>query len=170
MDIRCPVCGREDMVQKVSAIHAAGLHFSSSVTTGLKAGAVGSAGGPEPAAAVAGVSSRGRSQSALSVRLAPPPQPRRRRAWVHFLLGWIGGTVGMFMVLAILYPKSGGIALAVFAAVLGAAFGLALYAVGMFETNSLQVRAKMQWQTAYQEWDRHYYCARDDRVFTPGPG
>jgi hypothetical protein len=170
VDHRCPHCSRDDMVQKVSAIHSAGIQHSSSVTRGVIAGGIsGTYGSPSALLASNLSSTRGSTQSGISLKLGPPPEPRVRSSMGWALLGMlIGGLCGLG-VAASAPPVQAGYFPAPLVATLAA---ILVGSLMWLMANAGAVRAfdhlHPKWEREFAAWNRLYYCARDDVVFEPG--
>src|SRR2546430_8278484 len=76
--ISCPTCGKDDQVQKVTAIVAAGTHLGHNSGT-YSGGTYYSGGGYSYDAG--GYSSSSFGMSNLAIRLAPPPEPKYQSPW-----------------------------------------------------------------------------------------
>jgi hypothetical protein len=170
LNLRCPRCARDDAVQKVSAIHAAGIQHSSSVTHGVIAGGISSTYGSPGALLASNLSStRGSTQSGISLKLGPPPEPRVRSSLGWALLGMlIGGLCGLGLVASSPPVQAGqvpGLLIAVLAAVLvGSLMWLMANAAAVRVFDQLHPK----WEREIAAWNKFYYCARDDVVFEPG--
>lgn len=192
--VLCPVCEQQDRIQKVSAIHDAGLSTGSytGVTVGVAAtgsGGIGLATGQTNLA--------GAYQTALSKRLAPPQRPVCKQFHPFVLVLAIlaipaGLVVGLFAlglasmssgpgptpsnaaevaadVLADLVCSAGPFLVA--ALLLG--LGILTLVWAPFynrRTRGTYDAELLRWQGAMQVWDRLYYCSRDDIVFDPDNG
>jgi hypothetical protein len=146
----CPECGKDDMIQKVSAIYSAG------VTSGSYTGPT---------------SGQATSQTGLSMQLAPPNKPSAPSTTGGIVIGiillWIGLAFGTCTLSGTMIKDAPGVLL--FCLVV-ACIGVAILA----STNSKakqhaeKVAAEMpHWEKAMQRWNSLYYCARDDGVFNP---
>jgi hypothetical protein len=163
VNAECPVCGKDNAIQKVSAI------VSSGFVTGTTVGPV--VLGDDDIGIVVGSSS---STTNLAQLLSPPTKPRKTGnvslalivAGAFFLSFWLwakaleilslSGTIGL--ILTVLY--------------LIAILVVALTVVARSITHSgRRFRDRMQaWETCMSVWMRLYYCHRDDVVFDPGSG
>jgi hypothetical protein len=85
--LACPRCAQVDQVQSVQSTYAtqSGVTHTSGIAVG------GSLAGPMAAR----VTSHGTQASHLALRLAPPPQPRRRSAWGCGTLFAFLGSIGV---------------------------------------------------------------------------
>lgn len=163
MALLCPRCQKDDLVQKVSAVVEQGsaMHYHPSVT-GLN---------------------HGYSQSGLAIKLARPPKPvHERSAWGFFsVVTVIAATlailvfgIGLTLEAALGYlgnpafwsPRNLSLTVPAVAAIL-----VIVLIAKKREENGLRrsrFASDMQrWQAAIDEWNRSYYCTRDDLVFIP---
>jgi hypothetical protein len=169
-DFICPVCKQIDRVEKVSVVHAAGTstgaYSGGTVGIGVAGGTIGLGG--------AHTNLTGMSQTNLSQRLAPPappPPPEGAGCFVGGLLFLllIAGMVGLETALTTEISNTRLIAAAV---VVACAAGFA----GIITITSRSARVKKakhaeqvaRWQQAIMNWERLYYCGRNDIVFIPG--
>ncbi len=159
--ILCPVCGKDDAIQKVSAIVASGR-------------ASGTLSGPSGGAAYVGgkwgitsgyTTLSGGITTELARKLSPPPQPRAVSLGAVILLIVLGGSC-LFWGLSLLsdIPEMAG--WFILAGVLLIPIAIAAYQSG-------RARVAEQgpaWEKSMQKWSRLYYCFRDDLVFDPSTG
>jgi hypothetical protein len=171
-----------DQVQKVSAVVSAGI--STSLYAGENVGVADSfdAHGHRVVRTNLALDSAlmGSSQTVLSQRLAPPPQP------VYEESSWSGGAVavvGLCIACAACIGaptvanlsngplNAGGWFTLLFAMAL-ILTPIAIIARQMLKEDKrrLAVIARLypRWQAATVKWDHLYYCSRDDVVFLPG--
>lgn len=167
--LNCPKCGQVDMVQKVSTIYFGGI-----TTTSLSGPSVGGAVSiGEGQASVGGglTTLKGGSQSLLSNRLAPPPQPSAEGTHVTlicaaiaflcigsllFIRGFVNSDEESFGII------TGGLALF--------SIGIAICGISYNAVKEGKREAKLrisQWEKAMTRWNELYFCARDDGVFDP---
>jgi hypothetical protein len=169
-DFVCPVCKQTDRVEKVSTVYAAGISTGaySGGTTGI---GISSGGAIGVGAAHTNLTSV--MQTQLSWRLAPPPRPLPPTA------KWRGGTIGLLIFLAFAWLI--GFAATAASEITAKGIGIAVILLSIAGTigliTSMQPeRAKkveyarhvMRWQQARANWERLYYCGRNDIVFLPG--
>ena len=161
----CPQCRKDDMIQKVTAIHSAGIASGSysGPTSGIAAPIDSS-----KQAIVSGYTTlHGTSQTDLSRKLSPPIEPSAPSI--------LGGIIGSFILI-------GGIVTLVFSEgescnlipgflLLGIGLLVMIPSINSQGTKEKTYKQEMQrWKNAMSIWDRLYYCARDDCVFDPTSG
>lgn len=163
MELRCPVCEKDDSIQKVSAVFSGGVQ-----AIGLE---------------TFSESAKGVTISRQSVRLAPPGEPKKPAGlhWLLWILGLIIGVVflGGAIAIAITTQASGGEAGILGGLLYGAACGypagFVLSLVGLLVLHTSLLRGSKArytrelpiWQAMMEVWNRLYYCTRDDVVFDP---
>lgn len=136
----CPLCHKDDRIEKVSAVHSREVHigFVEGTTTNI----VGS--------------------SALGQRLAPPTQPTYKSPWggcsiafvIFFSFVALVGLLANFSA-----PLSGVFMLLVVGLVI-------IYKVIESSRRRAQVNVQVPaYKVAYDRWNRLYYCHRDGTVF-----
>jgi hypothetical protein len=168
-DFACPVCKQIDRVEKVSAVYEAGTSIGAysggTVGVGLAGGVIG--------AGMAQTSLIGTTQTNRSLRLAPPPPPPPPQgagcgmAGLLFLC-LVAGLIGIGT-LTVEGNTERLIGVALF--VMGAAGFVSIVIV-----NGKNARIKkaehaqqtVRWRQAIANWERLYYCGRNDTVFIPG--
>lgn len=188
----CPQCGKDDRIQKVSAIYSAGLtHISLSGPSGAVAM---SAGSEELTVVGSYTTLHGTAQSALISKLSPPERPSKplSLAWLWVVGGILGYLfwclvpgpccAGTPLLLGLLghegiasSPMSSGliILLAAILMIIGIGITSALVVKGIRRDRLSQQnyqKAIEEWINAVNVWNRLYYCARDDCVFDPITG
>ncbi len=165
--IACPQCGKDDMIQKVSAIYSAGI--ASGSYSGPSAGVAIGSGKPALVGGYATV--HGTNQTALSSKLSPPSKPTRRlppEALIAILLIVIACPVITYREEALRFPVQSSII-----GVTGILLLALIIPVGYRQEKRLfqQTEEKIrQWEQAITQWDQLYYCARNDCVFDPATG
>jgi hypothetical protein len=152
----CPVCGKDDAIQKVSAIVASGQ-------------ASGTLSGPSGGAAYVGgkwgitggyTTLSGSMATELAQKLAPPSEPSLGGG-ACLLLFFIGG--GIFeIVIALSTGEIWTFPIGIVTIAIGA-IPLILYFKEKPKIEERFVKAK-------SKWARLYYCSRDDIVFDPQTG
>jgi hypothetical protein len=154
----CPKCGREDLIQKVSGVYAAGI----STTT-------------VQVPVVPGVDAYGSTtktmpvSSGLSQRLKPPAYPGDKEPQVSGGCGLVILAVGGIGGWLVTVEASTGIQ--ILAGLIGIAALTFTYTHFMYEPEVKEYhRLRSMWQRARPIWDRLYYCSRDDCVFDPETG
>jgi hypothetical protein len=162
-DLRCPKCGLDDQVHRVSAVHAAAFRPS---TPDVRAAAESGALSDSEVNAARALQRPGR------VTLLPPPPPPRGAS--RAVGAVVGGLSGMFVgfvaaqihdpgfdfspvIIGLMYVVGGGI--------LGAVVVRAI--VDRSTIESIEAAGE-GWRRQLAAWNRLYYCARDDAVFEPG--
>ncbi len=181
--IVCPLCNKDDVIQKVSAVVASGKTTSKfSGPSGGIANVDGKWG------VVSGYTSlSGHTISELATLLAPPPEPKKPSGFGYWWI-LIGGVVipvlafiPMFILVisTILYPsinQSVGLLSPSFIMLpcLGCLSVVSLVILFIWIDNRIKVKSKpkylaekLKWDTAMQHWNRLYYCNRHDIVFDP---
>lgn len=184
--LACPVCGRVDQVQKLSAIHIAGTNraIGSSVSAdkpnGHSAGSVGTG------------SLTAIAQTELARQVSPPVEPAkpalpqtspracRNTAVLAIAIIVFVPVVGIVCLAALgVSPESVGdwivAAIYLFAGIVAVVGSVAYY---RRERNLIEVKrseqdraygeAHMKWKQAHLNWERMYYCHRDSVVYVPG--
>jgi hypothetical protein len=169
--LTCPRCAQVDQVQSVQSIYTtqSGIHHSS----GLAVGGV-LAGGPM----VARVTSTGTQASHLALRLAPPPEPRRRSAfgcgaWLGLVLLVCFGLIGLIGASVASGPDAAKDRLVGY---LAGIISLCLVPVVIFVTIRRERALKREyqsyaavWPAMTQVWQTAMACLRCHGVFFP-PG
>jgi hypothetical protein len=166
MDRSCPVCGKDDASQKVSALFSGGVQ-----SVGLE---------------TFSQSARGVTISRQAMRMAPPAKPKEPSGlhWLLWIVGLILGVVFLGGVLAIagMSLTSGGDAGILGGFLYGSAcgypLGFVLTIAGLVVLHGALIkgsRARFSremppWQAKMERWERLYYCSRDDVVFDPTDG
>ncbi len=178
-DSICPKCQRNDMVQKVSAIYHGG--FSEVVTSGPTAG-MGMSGGKFVPVVGYGTQ-RGYSQTSLSQRLAPPARPSNISGiWyiMPFLFNlilpfapvkdkrYVVPLVVMYLSFCGMGNQNAGQAVLFLFVMLGALVAsLIMYYQSLSKGRALSAQEEGVWSKEIDEWNRLYYCFRDDYIFVP---
>jgi len=168
MELICPVCRKDDAIQKVSAIFSSGVQAT---TLELETYAQ---------------SAKGMTISKQALRLAPPAEPKKPGG-LHWLL-WIVGLILSFlfdwvfalsaMILLPSLAREGEASPCTACGCIGFPLGLVLPVVALVLLHSfLLKRSKSRysrefpvWQAMMERWNRLYYCSRDDVVFDPATG
>lgn len=150
--LQCPVCGRIDQTQRVSAI----------VSSQSRRGQYGFPG----------------SQTFLASRLAPPMAPAGPTdSGCLAITMWVG--LGFFLVAFAMGAISSAGTRNTDAMCLGAAALACVVVLWLYQaqrsTRKRMLRAEAAgrvpaWQRAMEVWERLYYCERDDVVFDPVTG
>ncbi|MEV0250837.1 hypothetical protein AB0H76_29875 [Nocardia sp. NPDC050712] len=151
----CPVCGRNDQCQKVSAIHAAGTARARGYTYDHR---------------------RRRhtttvSQTALAARLSPPVLHSDVTGAVRAVMMLALGLFAHLCVGAMIHDSGDALAAAVFAPlwlsvwfIVPSALVLTVNLLRSRRLNADLPRRRAIWQV----WNTLYFCARDDVAFAPG--
>jgi predicted RNA-binding Zn-ribbon protein involved in translation (DUF1610 family) len=183
---RCPKCGRNDRVEKASAILASHTH-----NVVAEREVVRNVGG-QPGVVRVPV---GQTQvSSLAQRLSPPVRPAPPKPvggngfWViltvvgglvallfrFFLLAWFSsrsGNAGADAELGMCTTWSGVCSLVtILVGLLGIIKGSSAAARRAREEQAKYEQSVRKWEQAVRRWDALYYCYRDDCVFIPGEG
>jgi hypothetical protein len=148
MATNCPICNKDDGIQKLSVI------VSSGKSSGTYSGPSG-----------------GSTISDLALRLAPPPEPKQTPG-----KPWRLQTIAIVIVLLLGCPLLIGAVLKIWGLAIAALIGLIL--VVTFVAVTVSNRRKMTeanyknekplWDIAIGKWNRLYFCHRDGIVFDPG--
>lgn len=165
----CPICRKNDRVEKISAIYSRDTHQISGSTTSTntyvdKDGYTRHETRDNPFS--------GTQQSNLASFLTPPKQPEKNGACFRYLLivpcilFLFGGILGVFM--ADTVPQ-----IIVYIAIfLISAYGLYwIFSTAKKKNRIAQQNLEMEtarWNKAMGRWQQTYYCHRDDVVFLPG--
>lgn len=178
----CPVCQKDDLVQRVKTLVASG---QSSGTLSGPSGGVTYSGGKW--GGVGGFSTlSGSTSTNLAKVLTPPTQPKRDRATFrtgcgYFLLFGFVSSIVIYCVTAFspgIMQEAGSKFMFIFTSVLlavvgGLAFGgpgLLLVISGARKrklSNEQYPAAMAKWEKAMRCWQRLYFCHRDGIVFDP---
>ncbi len=190
MENICPVCQKDDLVQRVETLVAAGqssgTYSGPSVGTTYSDGKFGTVGGYTTLS--------GSTSSNLAKLLEPPsspPKPKGYGCWWILIAYPVIPIVGSFFSIPFMIP--GGIILGIAASrnqhaatsplggfgialiMIGAIIGIGL-AIRYFVRRDRQKKAIMQqelneamptWEKAMNLWKRLYYCHRDGIVYDP---
>jgi hypothetical protein len=167
-DFTCPICKQIDRVEKVSAVYEAGTaigaYAGGTVGVGLAGGVVG--------VGMAQTNLTGTTQTNRSLRLAPPPPPPPPQgagcAMAGLLfLSLVVGLIGLGMALSDNTEHLVGAALFVVGA---AGFVSIVVVIGRNARvkKAEHARQVARWRQAVANWERLYYCGRNDIVFIPG--
>jgi hypothetical protein len=143
--VDCPDGPHPDFVRKVSAVYTEGVGRTS------MAGGTYSVGFNGSGDSIGAVSMSGVSQTALSARLAPPPEPVYESPWTG---GWL-----LLMVLCLVFLVVGLIIIGVII--------IYRWLVGQNRRAAVARRHPL-WEPAMARWQQAYYCAKCDAVFIPG--
>jgi hypothetical protein len=176
-DFVCPVCRQVDLMKKVSVVYNAGI--SSGRYAGATAGVVIGRG-----VMVGHSELSGMSQTNLSQRLTPPTPPARPRgrgclSTAGIIVSAVIGAIPLQILVAILFiphkPLNADdvstitimsiIVCLCVASVIGI---MAVTRPKILAQKAEYARAVQRWYEAMANWERLYYCERDDVVFFPG--
>lgn len=179
-DFSCPKCCQVDSVQKVSSVVGAGT------ATGTFAGST-SAVGYSYSNQGGYTTLAGTSQTSLAQRLSRPNQPVYGNPWGCGIISVIGtlfflGGAFSIQLLYILSDTSPGVTrptpeqvpeiliAAILSAIIfwGGAIWIISYTERTASTRRTEHNAAMRrWEQACRQWDKLYYCFRNDVVFIP---
>jgi len=143
--VDCPDGPHPNFVRKVSAVYTEGVGRTS------MAGGTYSVGFNGSGDSIGAVSMSGVSQTALSARLAPPPEPVYESPWTG---GWF-----LLMVLCLGFWVLCWIPIG--------AIIIYRWLVGKTRRDAVARRHPL-WEPAMARWQQAYYCAKCDGVFIPG--
>jgi len=168
MSVTCPLCGKDDNVQKVSAIVDGGTSVSSysgvAPSVNVYNGKVGYGG--------AYVSGNVRSSSHLAQKLAPPLKPNEPRTPTKIILGWFTLVLfGGFTIycLSMGYTDPGTFICGFLPAIIAGVMIIA----GNQEKREIKEnydKGMPIWKEEMAKWNKMYYCHRDDIMFEPDTG
>jgi hypothetical protein len=180
----CPVCGKNDAIQKVSGVVASGQ--ASGTFSGPSGGVVNVDGKWGAKGGYTTLS--GSTVSNLAALLSPPPAPRKWPfgffgtvltvlIWYFVVLPLVGGSI-VFLIAAVVNLINNGLgwptALAgVLVCLLSLGVGILIirwYVKKFREARANHPLTRAAWESAIQRWERSYYCNRDDVVFDPDTG
>jgi len=164
MSIFCPECGKDDMIQKVSAIYSSGI--TSGSYSGPTSGVSVPIGSGKPSVIGGYTTLKGTSQTEISRKLAPPKHPTRPTNGCLIL-----SIIGLWMVAGMFGMSIGKnssvapyFAIVVIFCIIGA---LIAYNNSEQKKRRPEIEAaEKKWQIAMSKWNELYYCARNDCVFT----
>jgi hypothetical protein len=162
---KCPVCGKDGRIQKVSAIYAVGT--SSGIFAGPSVGGALPIGSGDPSLLAGYSQLSGTQQTLLSRKLAPPPRPASGPSFGAVLF-----LTGLFLVaFSVLLIGMNDIfrVFGVFVLVLGAGVLVVWWIVARARSPGPK-RDMVAFERRMARWNRLYYCARDDCVFDPESG
>lgn len=164
--IVCPQCGKDDKIQKVSAVYSGG--FSIAVNN-------------SPLVAY-GVEQRAITTiTPLAQRLAPPAKPKLTGcAATSPVAIFIVAAVLSLVLFCVLFPSlawessgnSGWVVNCIFPVlilIVMMAIGIPIGIYSVKKQRELQPQIAM-WEKAIQKWGEIYYCWRDDSLFDPETG
>ncbi len=158
--IVCPECGKDDMVQKVSAIYSDGvstISYQQPVAIQTKSGAF-----------YGNIDKTAVNSTALARRLAPPPMPKEPGPSSGcVVVSLIVGLITALYISISLGLEEGVLSYILFSAV---AFFIPMGLLGMYYKPALKEHKEKlmpEWAKARQKWLELYYCSRNDCVFNP---
>jgi len=167
--IICPICQRDDSVQKITAAVSSGTmtgSFSGPTSTFTSDG-----NSFKPGFGFTTVS--GSARSDLAKLLSPPPKPKERRynqgcgAATLWFVVLLGGFILIAVVLGEVLGEMGGIFVG---ALIICGIGI-VYAVQERDYRKNELPELMRaYRKGMKRWERAYYCYRDDIVFDPNDG
>jgi len=180
MAAHCPICGKDDQIQKVSSIVENGT--STGTYSGPAAGVVNVDGKPRLVGSYSTMS--GSTTTRLAQMFAPPTKPGQKGScWLV-----VGMVVIALMVLNTLgfalrallagindptdFPVIASLALFIFAGLLIIPIWLIARQLSKVNRWNQQEHPKeiSEWQRKIAVYDRLYFCHRDDAVFDPNSG
>jgi hypothetical protein len=172
MPILCPVCGKDDATQKLSAIVSSGQ--ASGTFSGPSAGVI-RVGGKWGATGTYTTLS-GSTATELARKLSPPPEPRKPSGlgcWLY--VGLFGSAVGALSVGSVLVVNLSDESAPYMLFALLFYLSILVITVVMHNTKkSRQIATytleKPAWDAAMKRYKSLYYCFRDDVVFDPQTG
>lgn len=169
--IICPVCGKNDAIQKVSGVVASGT--ASGTFSGPSGGVVNIDGEWGATGGYATLS--GATASNLAYLLTPPQEPKKRAfGWLVTVVIWyfcgafaLAGAV--YSVIFLAQGKPGDM--------LGLSLLMAVGIAGLWwyfrkhnERKAEYPTEKLAWDKAMARWGTSYFYSRDDVVFDPATG
>ncbi len=176
-DFVCPVCKQIDQMKKVSVVYNAGI--SSGSYAGATAGIVAGRGVMVGHSQLSGI-----AQTNLSQRLTPPSPPARPRgrgclATAGIIVSAVIGAIPLQILVAILFIPHKPLSADDVSTITIMSVIVCLCAItvmGIMVVTRPKIRAQkaeyargvQRWYEAMANWERLYYCERDDVVFYPG--
>ena len=167
----CPVCGKDDMISKVTSIVSAGTRTS--VYEGHEIGVAGARGSNDFSAYGVGVGKTTGvefSQTNLSQQLNPPNNPTKKIKYWPYAASLLGI---IFLIKGIQSYNAGSDNPQVFCAVPLLCLTIPLLLIGGIKVykNIIEVKKGREmypiWQKSIKKWQRIYFCQRDGIVFDP---
>ena len=179
MSTVCPVCGKDDTIQRLSAIvssgQASGSFSGPSASVTHVDGKWGTTGGY--------TTMSGSTTTVLARKLSPPPEPRKGLGFHMLVYLFLAAVLAFFScgvatgVSLLLFPNlEGDPATVVYGIVLVGLFVGGLTVLQRWsktwQTNqeARYAKEKPAWDRAMERYDRAYYCFRDDAVFDADTG
>jgi len=165
MSTLCPVCGKDDAIQKLSAIVASGQ--ASGTFSGPSVGATrvdgkwGTTGGYTTLS--------GSTVTELARKLASPPQPQPKGGCVVALGVLLGG---LFVLNGLLVSGDTSVGLGPALALILVGVCVIALPIAYYKKEQVRVAAQEEpaWEESMRKWQRLYYCFRDDLVFDSQTG
>ncbi len=159
--IVCPECGKDDMVQKISAIYSGGVSTTSyqqPVAVQTDSGMI-----------YGNVDKTAVSKTDLAKRLAPPHAPPETTT-IPGCLFWMV-IISVFMAFMGIAGFSQG-DFTLFLGSIGTIGFFAYYYTQYYRPTEKNRNEKLipEWEKAKQVWAGLYYCYRDDCIFDPNTG
>jgi hypothetical protein len=186
MPILCPICEKDDRIQKVSSVYDSGRSFGNyrgpATTVVYSQGKTGLGG--------TYVSGTTVSETPLANKLSPPIAPKKPSFPFYFYFGLINFVVGIcFCLWTVIYEVISGeitiyniskinglesfILFVLCCMVIPAVVGIVTIVLGII-TKQQQVESYPGRLATFNKdlevWNRLYYCHRDDAVFDPSTG
>lgn len=166
----CPLCGKDDMVQRVSSLYTQGVSTTSyqqPVAVQTQSGTV-----------YGSVNRTLSTQTALARRLSPPAQPKlagcagRGGQWMVAIIGLLlGGLLVLQLMPEVVLSYEATKQQQLACAFCGITPFFVLVTLWWFAYARAQHEKHkgdiVQWEAQLKRWDSLYYCARDDCVFDP---
>ncbi len=180
MAVACPVCAKDDAIQKVSAVVASG---QATGTFSGPTGGITDVGGQW--GIIGGFSSlSGEMRTRLAQALAasrepsgPVFRPRGRAAWcMSVLMSLLFGGVALFgvfgIVMSVASGDGGGIVMGLLMVGVGGPKAWYCWVEPAYRQEEWKKLSEQRaaWHVAMTRWERLYYCYRDDTVFDPQRG
>jgi hypothetical protein len=148
----CPKCNHDDQIVKVSSIFSSGFSVTSQSGPGIGVGLYGGKLG----IGIGGGGSSGINVSQLSMRLKPPVAPKKM-GW--FIIALICGAI--YLVLLSIFGLNGA------GPITAALISISIFVFWLISVNNKHKEKMESYQSLLNEWNKFYYCGRDDIVFTP---
>jgi len=172
MPIICPQCNKDDMIQKVKAVYSGGV--SSGQYSGTSVGIGISTKDGTPTVVSGNTNIAGTSQTLLSRRLSPPPQPSimgnlRPPIIAVLVLVMVVDCAIVFQTGMLYGSMNNGTSMIT---LLFVSFSLAGLLISLLYKGEKPIfeATQTRWKILINKWDNLYYCARDDCVFDPASG
>ena len=160
--IVCPECGKDDMIQKVSALYSGGVsttNYQQPVAVQTDNGMI-----------YGNVDKTAVSHTNLAKRLSPPTRPEDSS------FGCVSLVLSFIVPLSLFFPIASGVrtntgVIITIIIVGGACVGWFYFIKGRQEAHKKVFKdGTISYESRKRKWDELYYCSRNDCVFNPATG